>query len=881
MVLLFLALPFLFKGDLSSPFLPHVYCYLNDSRLIAASVITDTLIWLSYMTITAALYYLVIKGRKDIPFNWIFVAFAFFIVACGFTHFMEVLTLWRPVYWIAAYVKGITALASVATAVALPFMIPRILQLAASRHYQPLFEANPNPMWVFDQESLQFLAVNQSAIEKYGYSRNQFLSMTLEDIRPKSELTSLKQAIAKQQMAAAADLTPSRSLHVAADGRLLDVEIMWHRIRFRDHDARLALVLDATERNKAQEGLRRSESRYRSLVQATSQIIWTTNAKGEFVEPQPSWSAFTGQSDEQLKQNSSSAIHPEDDHSVMRQWREALNHKRAFSAGFRLRRFDGVYREMDVRVAPILSSSGELFEWIGCATDVTEQNEAFVSLKKSELKHRSLLENTPVGIFRSSMDQDHFHTVNRALVQMLGYNTEEEALRLSLSRDVYWNAADREKIVYVNLEENRKGAGPNLPRWDVPVDWKRKDGQKIKVRLWVRETPDSRGTFEAVAEDITAQWNLEIQLQQAQKMEGIGQLAGGVAHDFNNFLMVISSYNEMIRESASDDPDIRRYSGEIAKAADRAASTTRQLLAFSRKQVLNPISLRLDVAVHDELKMLKRLLPENIRVSVTSGSNLWTVLADPGQMSQVLINLGVNARDAMPNGGALDISTENVTLDTVLAAMPSSIPVGNYVRLTITDSGSGIPAELQPRVFEPFFTTKEVGRGTGLGLSTVYGIVKQSRGFIILNSRPGSTRFSIYLPRHEAAPSSEERAAVKQVGGSEWVLLVEDEPAALEGMGEFLGSCGYRVLRASNPEMALSFARKERDIRVVVSDMVMPGMGGRELAKLLKAMIPDVKIILMSGYSTNDAGVESVSGFLQKPFSLRMLAEKIREAIDG
>jgi two-component system cell cycle sensor histidine kinase/response regulator CckA len=795
---------------------------------------------------------------------------------------MEVLTLWRPLYWLAAYVKGVTALASVATAVAFPLAVPRVLQVIASRNYKMLFEANPSLMWVFDPETTRFLAVNEAAVRTMGYSRSQFLSMTLEDISPLRERDKLWIGLEQARLSKAPEFTPPPTVLVTKDGRLIHVEIKWSRIKFYDREAYLALVLDTTERTEARDAVRKSESRYRSLVQAASQIVWTANPLGGFEEAQPSWCAFTGQSPEEARRDAAAAIHPDDRTLSRTAWESAVDEKKLFSTAYRLRRHDGVYRHVAVQAAPLLSERGELLEWIGCCTDVTEQRQPLEALRASEMKFRSLLESTPIGIFRSSTDQDRFHSVNPALVRMLGYDSEEEVLRLGLSQDVYMNPSDRQNIVYADLDR-RVVEGEARSQWNVIVDWKKKDGDLLKVRLWVRETPDIPGTYEAAAEDITERSNLELELQQSQKIEIIGQLAGGVAHDFNNILMIISSYHHMLRERVGG--DLAPYSDEIANAVERAAATTRQLLAFGRKQRLAPKVLALDTLIRDELNILVRLLPANIQNVWSLNTPIWPVMADPGQISQVLLNLVLNARDAMPEGGTLEIAAEDVVWTSVHTAVPGSIPAGSYVCITVRDSGSGIPPEVQRRVFEPFFTTKEVGKGTGLGLSTVLGILKQSRSYITLESKPGDTAFRVYIPRHYETTKPEKAPEVREIRGSECVLVVEDEVAALRGMREFLETHGYKVWAASNAMEAMDIAAKEKGIQALVTDMVMPGISGRELAEKMLENDPQLKIIFISGYSDwgSDPGSKVVPGsrFLQKPFALRTLAETLREAFDS
>ncbi len=380
------------------------------------------------------------------------------------------------------------------------------------------------------------------------------------------------------------------------------------------------------------------------------------------------------------------------------------------------------------------------------------------------------------------------------------------------------------------------------------------------------------------------------QFRQAQKMEAVGRLAGGVAHDFNNLLMVMRGYGELLLNQLDANDPLRRNAEEIQKAAERATALTQQLLAFSRKQVLQPKVLDLNAVVTDVEKMLRRLIGEDIELATTLDPALGRVKADPGQIEQIILNLAVNARDAMPQGGRLTLKTVNVTLDQAYVRQHMGATPGPYVLLAVSDTGVGMDAETRSHIFEPFFTTKGAGKGTGLGLSTVYGIVKQSGGTIWVESAPGrGTTFEIYLPLvEETAANGELHPALPPPtpGGSETILVVEDEMSVRKLAAEFLGSNGYRVLEAQDGAEALQVCEEHRaPIHLLLTDVVMPGMSGRELAVRLVGARPEMKVIYVSGY-TDDAIVqhgvrEEGTVFLQKPFSLDALARTVREALDS
>ncbi len=415
--------------------------------------------------------------------------------------------------------------------------------------------------------------------------------------------------------------------------------------------------------------------------------------------------------------------------------------------------------------------------------------------------------------------------------------------------------------------------------------------QTRQFEAHVRPLKNADGPVEGVigvALDITDRERLMDQLRQSQKMQAVGELAGGVAHDFNNLLMVVKGHAQILHDRLTDS-SLRHSVEQVEKAADRASSLTRQLLAFSRKQVLQPRVLDVNEVVAGMIKMFSRVIGENIEMTFVPGSGLGRVKADPGQVEQVLLNLVVNARDAMPNGGRLTIETSNTDLDRSYATQHISFQPGPYIMLTVTDTGCGMDAETQARIFEPFFTTKGPGKGTGLGLATVYGVVKQSGGYIWVYSEVGrGTTFKIYLPRvldeiERTSAMAEKKAAAV---GTETVLLVEDEQSVRELVCDYLSAAGYRVLQAENGDRALKEAAAHQGpIHILVTDVVMPHMSGSELAAKLAAERPDMKILFISGYTDDTVFrhgfLEGGVAYLQKPFNLKSVAEKIRDVLSG
>jgi signal transduction histidine kinase/ActR/RegA family two-component response regulator len=424
------------------------------------------------------------------------------------------------------------------------------------------------------------------------------------------------------------------------------------------------------------------------------------------------------------------------------------------------------------------------------------------------------------------------------------------------------------------------------------MEWKRQDGTPITLRCSGRRVNGENGLpayFEVFAEDVTEKRVLEKQLRMAQKMEAIGRLSGGIAHDFNNHLGVIIGYSRVLKKALGEKNALCDHALEIEKAGQRAASLTKQLLAFSRQQVLTPSVLSLNTLASDMENMLPRLLGEDVAVSLALEPKLDSVKADPSQIEQVIMNLAVNARDAMPTGGKLKIRTANVELDqTYTRTHPGSRP-GNYVLLAVTDTGTGMDSGTITHIFEPFFTTKDVGKGTGLGLATVYGIVKQSNGYIWVDSAPGKgTSFEIYLPRHVGQPAAEEPKAdgTERLRGSESILLVEDAQPLRKLAQTFLEAAGFRVWSAGSGEEALEVAAGSGvNFDLLLTDVVMPGMNGRVLAEQLLPRQPGMRVLYMSGYTDSFiAGhgvLEPGTYLVHKPFTEEELIRKAREVLDG
>jgi two-component system cell cycle sensor histidine kinase/response regulator CckA len=522
--------------------------------------------------------------------------------------------------------------------------------------------------------------------------------------------------------------------------------------------------------------------------------------------------------------------------------------------------------------------------------DITERKRAEEALRESEELFRSYLEYAPDGIYMADLEGKFIYG-NRKCEEIIGYQREEligkNFLELNILPEKSLNKAAQ--LLQANMEGKSTGPdeielvskeGRHIPV-EINTSLVQKKGQRI-VLAFVRDITERKRAEEEKS-------SLEGQLRQSQKVEAIGQLAGGIAHDFNNALTVILGNTEMMLMDLGKENPLYEVVKEIGKAGERASNLTRQLLAFSRKQILQPEVLNLNEVVLGMEKMLHRVIREDIELETNLAHDLGLVEADPGQIEQVIMNLAVNARDAMPMGGKLIIETRDVKLDEVYAKHRVDVTPGSYVMLAVSDAGIGMTKEVQERIFEPFFTTKESGKGTGLGLSTVYGIVKQSKGNIWVYSEPGKgATFKIYLPqvKKEISARKDATGEIHLPRGSETILAVEDEEMVRSVVAKFLRKDGYTVMVAANGEEALRICREHKGpIHLLLTDVVLPGLSGKEIAKQAKKLRPELKVLFMSGYTDNAIVKHGILkkgiAFIQKPLTRQGLAWKVREVLDG
>jgi PAS domain S-box-containing protein len=616
------------------------------------------------------------------------------------------------------------------------------------------------------------------------------------------------------------------------------------------------------------------------LLNIVPAMICITDQDGHFLYLNREWEKTLGFPLKALKAKSLfDLLHPDDHESTRAEIERQLKGGATLNFENRYRCQEGFYKLLKWRAAP--ARGGKLF---AVAEDVTARRRTLAAHLESEERYRSLVENTLDGYFIAEIPSGRFIFLNDSSRKLFGYRPQE-------TTDLtFWDviAPPEHAVITERIRARLKDSSRRFA--DSIYTAVRKDGSTFRTEISTSLVSyKGRPAFQGVLRDITERERLRQQLEQAQKMESVGRLAGGVAHDFNNMLSVIGGYAELALEKTAAEEELRADLGEILKAARRSTDITRQLLAFARQQPITPKVLDLNEAVESTFKMLRRLISEDIDLAWHPKVELWPVKIDPVQIDQILANLCVNARDAIAGIGRITIETDARGLEgRDVDGLPYMVP-GDYVILSVSDDGCGMDRETQNHIFEPFFTSKEVGRGTGLGLSTVYGIVKQNNGFINVDSAPGEgTVFKVYLPRYREETGSADpvRQAAIPSGQGETLLLVEDEASILTLGRRMLESLGYRVFCAATPGDALDLADELAGaVDLLITDVVMPEMSGKRLSELLQARYPHIGTLFMSGYAAGamaEHGVlEERVAFVQKPFSKKELAEKVRAALAG
>jgi len=741
-------------------------------------------------------------------------------------------------------------------------------QRQSDESYRQLFERNPSPMWVFDQGTLRFLAVNEAALRVYGYSRDEFLELTILDVCPLEERSREDLAVSGVRR------------HLRKDGSEIEVEARSEAISFEGHAARLVHALDVTARTGAERALRESEARYRDLIENAHDLIATVDLDHRLTSVNGAFAHALGYTREELNGRLLTDFVPVEARDDVRDAGEAKVGGTAAMTTYEHELIARSGRRISVEVASrLIEKDGRPTGFQAICRDVSERRRAAEALRASEERFRLVVEHSREMITLIEADgtityasPSHEATLGVESGTLVGRNVAE-----------LLHPDDLERMT----AELRAAFGGDVR--EAVARLRHTDGTFVTVEGVGSPIRDERGNVTMVvssSRDIgerlrTAE--LEHRLHQSRRLEAVGRLAGGVAHDFNNLLTAMNGYGDLALARLAEhrpDPELREYVEQIRLAGDKAATLTSQLLALSRRQVLQPTVLELNRVVREFVPMLRRLLGDDVTVEAELADGIGAVFADEGQLGQVIVNLAVNARDAMPGGGTLTISTADVALD--------DRPGRDYVRLAFADTGRGIPAEIIGNVFEPFFTTKPQGEGTGLGLATVLGIVEQSDGYVSISSPPGEgATLEVLLPRtRKSAAQAELQPPSDAAARGERLLLVEDNDAVRELMCRVLESSGYALVEAASPREALELAATMKEpIDLLVTDVVMPEMNGRQLSNLLREERPDLPVLYISGYTDEVMISRGLlppgTAFLQKPFSVDQLHHALREILDG
>ena len=744
------------------------------------------------------------------------------------------------------------------------------------KQYRVLFATYPSPTWVYDAETLAFLAVNDAAVEDYGYSREQFLAMTIREIRPPEDVPAfLESGTVTSEKPQAAGVWR----HLKKNGEIILAEIFVSAIEFEGRRAQLAIAIDVTEQRRAHEAIRESESRLRAIIDNEPECVKTVSTGGLLLEMNAAGlKMIDAESAAQIRGRPvSDLIHPEDRVRFAELHRKAIGGETG-QLQFRVIGLKGRERLMETHSVGLRNGDGAACSVLSVTRDVTDQRAGEVQIREQA----RLLDLAQDAIMVRDME-DRIEFWNHGAENLYGWRAAEargKTASVLLSQgDLTRAAATRPALI-----ENGT--------WTGECKHLCKDGGYVTVRSrWtlVRDDLGAPKSILIINTDITEQKKIEEQFLRAQRLESIGTLASGVAHDLNNILAPILMGAAVLRrtEMAQEDEAIL---STIETCAQRGADIVKQVLTFARgaegaRLLLQPVHL-----IEDMAKIAQGTFPKTIRVRTDYLQPLWPIEGDPTQLHQVLMNLSVNARDAMPTGGELTISVKNFPVDEHYASMTPGAKAGPHVLFEVKDTGMGIPHEVIDKVFDPFFTTKEVGRGTGLGLSTVIGIVKSHGGFMSVYSEVGrGTNFKVYLPARIGAPGTLEDSepTIVPLAKGELLLIVDDEKSILQVARELLEGHGYQVLTAGDaPEALAIFAQRKDEIDLVLTDLAMPLMDGISLIRTLRKMKPDVCVIASTGHgslerSGHDLPSLHVRACLTKPYNKEMLLTTLHETLNA
>jgi len=743
----------------------------------------------------------------------------------------------------------------------------------SQQKFSKAFQSSPAPMCIVDvHRNARFLEVNGAFADITGYKREELLGRTSTEVGLYCDLR---------------DLAESRR-RILNEGGYRNVEIRFRKkngdiligllsaelIEIDGAFCAIAAAIDVTKERLAQQALRESEEQYRQLFEVESDaLLLVDQESGRILAANRAATRLYGYSREDLLTQNRTDLSAEPEVALgasaeMESFIPVRSHKKKDGSIFQVEISN---RYFDLKGRSVC---------ISAVRDISHRRLMEIALQKSEEKFHKAFQSNPAAIAIADLKGRKYIDVNGSFQHLTGYSRDEIAGRSWDEISLWIDHQQRDESLLKLMEEGELV--------DCEFQFRKKDGA-MRSGLLSAELIEIDGRPCAITAtiDVSERLRLEAKLRQAQRLESVGRLAGGVAHDFNNLLTIINGYSDIILKASRPPDPVHLHAQEIKKAGTRAAGLTAQLLAFSRKQVIQPRSLDVNAIVTDADRMLRRLIGEDIQLITSLDSHLGEVIADPDQIHQVIMNLVINARDAMPDGGELKIVTKNIDLDATASPAPLEARPGPYIILTIADTGIGMSEETIQNIFEPFFTTKEQGAGTGLGLSTVYGIVRQSGGWIDVSSAPGQgSIFRVYLPRVETQTTTDvpPTTSAVETRGKETVLLVEDQEEVRKYVMTILESYGYRVLEATDGAQASVIAQEyAEDIDLLLTDVIMPGMTGKDLADRIRRSRAKLKVIFMSGYPADMIArrgvLEQDVAYLSKPFNPESLAAKVREVL--
>lgn len=745
-----------------------------------------------------------------------------------------------------------------------------------------------SPFWVLitTLEEGRYVEMNQAFLHSMGYTREELLGKTTLGTGLWADPSRRREVV--EEIMRVGSVSQKEVEFGCKDGQTRTMLLSGEEIVLGGERCMVTVWVDISERKRAEKALKQSEEKYRILVENQSDLLVKLDLEGRFLFVSPSYCRLFDKSEEELLGKSfMPMVHVEDRQATAKAMENLL--KPPHTAFVEQRAYTkGGWRWLSWANTAVLDEKGEVTEIISVGRDVTQRRKALRALRESEEKYRTLTENMQDVAFL--IKDGVIKHVNDRVVELSGYTAQEliGSNVLDLVAPQY-----RETMAEMHL---RRLAGEEVPgQYEVEVI--AKDGSQIMVSSHVSVVnyeggPAAMGTFKDITEIKQAEAEkakLQAQLQHSQKMEAIGTLASGIAHDFNNILQGIRGHAQLLELQAGHPEVVGKHAGAIDGAVTRATDLIQRMLAFGRKLEPELVPMNLNLGISEAVSILERTIPKMITIETDLATDLRAINGDANQLEQIVLNLANNAADAMPQGGRLVIQTENAALDQAYCKQHLEAKPGDYICLAISDTGHGIDPQILPRIFDPFYTTKEVGKGSGLGLSTAYGIVKGHGGHLSCYSEPGSgTTFKIYLPTADVSPAAKQREKEemdKTLGGRETIMVVDDEALILEVVGQALSYFGYEVLTAESGEEALKLhSEKGAEIDLIILDIGMPGMGGVRCLQALKALQPDVRVLVASGYSLNgrlkDIKNQGAAGFVSKPYRTNELLASIREILD-